>query len=161
MSTMTGTLTGTLTSTLHLNEMPLGETTQAAANETAKTDKLSARREQVKAAQRKRSKRASRNIFLSATALILAIFVLIGLSAYAASIQHANNVLQEENAYIQAEIDSLNSQIVDATKVTKIEKIATEEYGMIYPTAENCIVISEDSESGENLAAVIRSEAYN
>lgn len=112
-------------------------------------------------AGRKRSRRASRNIMTTVAAVILAVFVLIGLSAYAASLQHANNVLEKENAYIQAEIDSLNSRIVEATKVTKIEKIATEEYGMIYPTADNCVVISEDTESGENLAAVIRGEAYN
>ena len=93
--------------------------------------------------------------------IIIAIFVLIGLSAYAASLQHANNVLVEENQYLQAEIDSLNSRIVEETKVTRVEKIATEEYGMIYPTTDNCIVISEDAETGENLAAVIRSEAYN
>ncbi|MBQ6315584.1 MAG: hypothetical protein IKE85_02005 [Mogibacterium sp.] len=115
----------------------------------------------VRAASKRRSRRASRNLVLTATAIMTAIFILIGLSAYAASLQHANNVLAEQNAYLQAEIDSLNSQIIEETKVTRIEKIATEEYGMIYPTAENCIVISEDTESGQNLAATIRSEAYN
>lgn len=150
MSTMTGTV--------HLNKMQLGEIAPTRAIESR--ERLSERKVQALAA-RKKSRRASRNLFLSAAALILAVFVLIGLSAYAASIQHANNVLEQENAYIQAEIDSLNSRIVDATKVTKIENIATEEYGMIYPTSENCIVLSEDSESGENLAATIRSEAYN
>lgn len=153
----------TITGTIHLNNTLMGEIPMEAVNETdtTRTDRLQARREQLKAAQRKMSRRASRNLFFSAAALIIAVFILIGMSAYAASIQHANNVLEKENAYIQAEIDSLNSRIVDATKVTKIEKIATEEYGMIYPTTENCIVISEDSESGENLAAVIRHEAYN
>ena len=48
-------------------------------------------------AARTRSKRASRNMFLTAAALVAAVFLLVGLSAYAASIQHANNVLAEEN----------------------------------------------------------------
>lgn len=151
MSTMTGTI--------HLNNTQLGEL-KIEEPISVSRQKLNERKTQV-AAQRKRSRRAARNLFLSAAALMLAVFVLIGLSAYAASIQHANNVLEQENAYIQAEIDSLNSRIVDATKVTKIEKIATQEYGMIYPTSENCLVLSEDSKSGENLAALIRSEAYN
>ena len=112
-------------------------------------------------AARTRSKRASRNLFLTAAALVAAVFLLVGLSAYAASIQHANNVLMEENAYLQAEIDSLNSQIVEQTKVTRVEEVATKKYGMVYPTSDNCIVINENEESSTSLAASIRSEAYN
>lgn len=110
---------------------------------------------------RTRSKRVSRNMIRTAVALIAAVFLLVGLSAYAASIQHANNVLSQENAYLQAEIDSLKSQLVEETKVTRVEEIATEEYGMVYPTSDNCIVIDESEESSSNLAAEIRSQAYN
>ena len=95
------------------------------------------------------------------SAIVLAVFILVGLSAYAASIQHANNVLMEENEYLQAEIDSLNSQIVEATKITKVEEVAKKKYGMVYPSPENCIVINENSENSQNLAVSIRSEAYN
>ncbi|MBE6042320.1 MAG: hypothetical protein E7220_07350 [Clostridiales bacterium] len=109
----------------------------------------------------KRSGRVSRNLFILTAAVVLAVFILIGLSAYAANLQHANNVLEEQNSLLKAEIGSLNSQIVEETNVTKVEKLATEEYGMVYPTSENCITISEDSDSGDNLAATIRSEAYN
>lgn len=112
-------------------------------------------------AVRTRSRRASRNMILTMAALIAAVFVLVGLSAYAASIQHANNVLTQENAYLQAEIDSLNSQIVEQTKVTRVEEVATKKYGMVYPTSDNCIVINENEESSSSLAATIRSEAYN
>ena len=49
-------------------------------------------------AARTRSRRASRNMILTMVALMAAVFVLVGLSAYAASIQHANNVLTQENA---------------------------------------------------------------
>ena len=112
-------------------------------------------------AARTRSRRASRNMILTMVALMAAVFVLVGLSAYAASIQHANNVLTQENAYLQAEIDSLNSQIVEQTKVTRVEEVATKKYGMVYPTSDNCIVINENEESSTSLAASIRSEAYN
>ena len=115
----------------------------------------------VRVQGRTRSKRASRNLFLAISSIVLAVFILVGLSAYAASIQHANNVLIEENEYLQAEIDSLNSQIVEATKITKIEEVAKLKYGMVYPSPENCIVINETSENSQNLAVSIRSEAYN
>ncbi len=91
---------------------------------------------------------------------LLAVFTLVGMRSYAAILQHENNVLTEQNAMIQAEIDSLNSQIVEETKVTRIEKIATDDYGMVYPSSENCIKLGSSSENGEGLASVIRNEAY-
>lgn len=92
---------------------------------------------------------------------LLVIFTLVSLQAYTATLQHANITLQEENAYIQAEIDSMQSQIVEQTKLTKIEKTATKKYGMVYPTSDNCVTIHEEEEMADNLAATIRSEAYN
>ena len=93
---------------------------------------------------------------------LLVIFVLVGYQAYTASLQYENNTLNDENAYLQAEIDSLESQIVEETKVTSIEKTATEKYGMVYPTAENCITIKQDKAvANNNLAAKIKKRAYN
>jgi cell division protein FtsL len=92
---------------------------------------------------------------------IAGLFILIGLRAYGATIQHENNELIRDNQYLQAEIDSLKSQIIEETKVTRIEKVATSEYGMVYPTSDNCVRIKSDKEDRENLAALIRSEAYN
>ncbi|MBR2591372.1 MAG: hypothetical protein IKD62_00200 [Oscillospiraceae bacterium] len=91
---------------------------------------------------------------------MLGVFVLIGMRSYGAIIQHENNVLAEENAYIQAEIDSLNSQIVEETKVTRIEKVATEDFGMVYPTPDNCIRLGDDDDDDKGLAEAIRTEAY-
>lgn len=92
---------------------------------------------------------------------IIGVFLLIGMRSYAAIIQHENNELIEQNEYLQAEIDSLSSQIIEETKVTKIEKVATGEYGMVYPSSSNCIKLSEEEETSENLASSIRSAAYN
>lgn len=147
-----------MTETLEMtNTMALS--VQAGSLPMTGTSPVSAGR--VRTISRTRSRRASRNMLLTALAVITAVFLLVGLSAYAASIQHANNVLAQENAYLQAEIDSLNSQIVEETKVTKVEEIATEEYGMVYPTSANCIVIDESEKSKSGLAAEIRHEAYN
>ena len=88
-------------------------------------------------------------------------FVLVGMRAYCASLQHANNELIKENGYLEAEIDSLNSQLIEQINVTTIEQIATDDYGMVFPTAENVIYLDENKEQEDSLAAVIRSEAYN
>ncbi len=112
-------------------------------------------------ARKKNNNRISRNIMVLATTVVIMVFALVGLSVYAAVLQHANNVLESDNDYIQAEIDSLNSQIVEETKVTKIEQTATSEYGMVYPTSDNCVFIDEKSEETANLASTIKGEAYN
>lgn len=93
--------------------------------------------------------------------VIIGIFVLVGMRSYAAIIQHENNLLIEQNEYLQAEIDSLSSQIIEETKVTRIEKVATEKYGMVYPSSDNCMTLSMDAPDAQNLASAIRSEAYN
>lgn len=103
----------------------------------------------------------SRSLVKIIALALLIIFTLVSLQAYTATLQHANITLQEENAYIQAEIDSMCSQIVEETKVTKIEKTARKKYGMVYPTSDNCVTIHEEEEMADNLAATIRSEAYN
>lgn len=113
------------------------------------------------AAKKKKINRVSRNFVILLASAALLLFAVVGMSAYAAVLQHANNALEKDNSYIQAEIDSLNSQIVEETKVTKIEQTATGEYGMIYPSAENCVYIDENSDGAANLASTIKGEAYN
>ena len=95
------------------------------------------------------------------TVIMIGIFVLVGMRSYAAIIQHENNVLERENEYLQAEIDSLESQLVDETRVTRIENVATQQFGMVYPSAENVVKLGNMESEVKNLAAAIRSEAYN
>ena len=95
------------------------------------------------------------------TIVMIGIFVLVGMRSYAAIIQHENNILERENEYIQAEIDSLQSQIVDETRVTRIENVATQQFGMVYPSTENVVKLGNAEPEVKNLAAAIRSEAYN
>ena len=110
-------------------------------------------------ADRKRADRRSAVRIL--TVIMIGIFVLVGMRSYAAIIQHENNVLERENEYIQAEIDSLQSQIVEETRVTRIENVATEQFGMVYPSVENVVKLGNAESEVKNLASAIRSEAYN
>jgi cell division protein FtsL len=113
------------------------------------------------AERRARDRRDRKFIVRIAVIAIAGLFILIGLRAYGATIQCENNELIKENQYLQAEIDSLKSQIIEETKVTRIEKEATSELGMVYPTSQNCVRLTENKDSKQNLAALIRSEAYN
>ena len=119
---------------------------------------MESRAERIRAARIKADRRSAVRLV---AVIIIGIFVLVGMRSYAAIIQHENNVLQMQNEYLQAEIDSLSSQITEETKVTKIEQVATEKYGMVYPSADNNVVLGSAQEEAGNLASVIISEAYN
>lgn len=110
--------------------------------------------------RRSRESRDRRRMFRITALILFAIFILVGMRAYCANLQHANNELIKENGYLEAEIDSLNSQLIEQTNVTTIEKIATDDYGMIFPTADNVIYLDDGKEQEDSLAAEIRSEAY-
>ena len=113
------------------------------------------------AVRNRRISRDRKRLLRIAAVILIGIFVLVGMRAYCAYMQNANNVLMEENAYLQAEIDSLNSSLSDEIKVTRIEEVAIDEYGMIFPTKDNCINLGNTEVKEESLAQTIRVEAYN
>ncbi len=91
----------------------------------------------------------------------LILLSIVFLAAYSANLQQKNNKLVAANNTIQAEIDSLNEQINNATSIEKVEKIATEKYGMTPQTAKNYVTIEDGTERTKNLADAIKKEAYN
>ncbi len=111
--------------------------------------------------RRNRVAKDRKRLIRVAAVILIGIFVLVGMRAYCAYMQHANNVLIQENAYLQAEIDSLNSSLSEENKVTRIEEVAIDKYGMVFPTSENCINLGTSEDKDESLAQVIKSEAYN
>lgn len=99
--------------------------------------------------------------FILIVIVSLVFLSIVAMSAFAADLQTKNNDLRQANANLQAEIDSLNSQIGAVTNIERIEKVATKEYGMVQPNANNYIAISEETAVDQDLAAIIKDEAYN
>lgn len=99
--------------------------------------------------------------FLLIAIVSLILLSVVVMSAIAADLQARNNELEQANANLQAEIDSLNTQIGAVTNIERIEKVATKEYGMVQPNADNYITISEETAVDQDLAAIIKDEAYN
>lgn len=110
--------------------------------------------------RRKRIAKDRKKLIRIVSVILIGIFVLVGMRAYCAYMQHANNELTKENSYLQAEIDSLNSSLSKEYKVTKVEEVAIEKYGMVFPTADNTINLGTADAEEDSLAQVIRSEAY-
>ena len=110
-----------------------------------------------------RNAKAKQNSKILACVLLVGVLCLsvVVMSAFAANRNRKNNELQKKNDYIQAEIDSLNTKINDASNINKIEKTATEKYGMVHSESQNCITVGGSKSSGKtNLASAIKDEAY-
>lgn len=107
------------------------------------------------------SNNAYRFVFILVIVLA-SIFTLISLSAYSSKLQIENSRLEQSVENLQAEIASLNNDISKESNDSRIEKLATEKLGMVYPSAENSINIDaiEEADDGVSLAATIRAEAY-
>lgn len=110
--------------------------------------------------RRTRAKQNSRMLAIVIIAGIMCLMMVV-MSAFAANLNQENNQLQKKNDYIQAEVDSLNTKINDASNINKIEKTATEKFGMVHSESQNCITIGDSKSSSKtNLASAIKDEAY-
>ena len=134
----------------------------AAATGTMTTN--TARKSSIKSRIKSKNNAMSNQRYGAYVVLVVVLTVIVGMIAIRsveASLQHSNNLLTKDNEYLQAEIDALNSEIINETKLSNIEKTAVSELGMITPTSENCITIEDEKSANSNLAATIIDEAYN
>jgi cell division protein FtsL len=82
-------------------------------------------------------------------------------TAYATQIKYNLNEITKENIIMQGEIDNMNVIIQGENNVAKIEDKAINLLGMVYPSYDQIVYISEDSEKINNFASVLREQAYN
>ncbi len=82
-------------------------------------------------------------------------------TAYAANIKYHINTMNRENEVIQGEIENLNVKIESASNIQIIENRATLELGMVYPVAEQLIVVNQNEETVKDFASLIKEQVYN
>lgn len=135
--------------------------------------------EELDSKRKRQSKRSSKNVAKPQTSkgvftkqdraklfvlmLIIGILCIAGVvtTAYATQVKYNINQVSKENAVIQGEIDNLNVIIEGANNVKNIEDKAINQLGMIYPSYEQIVYISQNSEKSNNFALVLREQAYN
>ena len=86
---------------------------------------------------------------------------MVVLTAYAAELRVENNNLIDKNKALQGEVETLSVQIKTANNIDHIESVAKNKLGMVYPTSDECVYITNNDKASSNLATVIRKEAYN
>ncbi len=104
--------------------------------------------------------RDKRRVLIS---ILLAGFVCISMvvmTAYAAELRCENNELIARNEALRGEVDTLDIEIKTAGNIENLEKAATDKLGMRYPTAEECVYLTDRDAPQANFAAVLRRAAY-
>ena len=91
---------------------------------------------------------------------LICVFIVV-LTAYATELRVDNNNLIASINTLQGEVDTLNVQIKQANNIEHIEKIATQQLGMVYPDGNQCVYISQEDAPTSNLAMLIRENAYS
>ena len=100
---------------------------------------------------------------------IMAAIILVGaisitivvMSAFAAELRRDNNRLINENEELSGEVETISVKIKSKNSIDHIEKVAKKELGMVYPTSEQMVQVTEKDSPGANFASTIKKQAYN
>lgn len=105
--------------------------------------------------------RSERRILSSIILIGLICIFIVVLTAYATELRVDNNKLISDINILQGEIDTLNVQIKQANNIERIEQVAVQQLGMVYPDGDQCVYISREDAPSGNLAMLIKENAYS
>ena len=96
--------------------------------------------------QRKKAERTARDRSRILLALFVAGMLALGIiiaAAYGASVNYNNNKLRDSNAALKGEVEMLEIQIQSANNIAEIQERAEAELDMLYPAADQLVVLSQ------------------
>lgn len=158
---MAGQMTATELNKMRVQTLPDERTPEERRKARKKLAKAKRKRLQQEVVTSKTSVSRDRK-FAVATVIVIGM-VMVGIifvSAYCASIKYDINTMNKEIVALQEDIDFLKVEIESGTNIATIEKKALKELGMIYPTAEQFVYIDLKKPVKEDLAQVIKENAY-
>ena len=90
----------------------------------------------------------------------LVCLMIIVVTAYGASINYTNNQLRESNKALRSEVDTLEIRLQSANNIAEIQDQAMNDLGMIYAEGRAYVDLTEAEEAPEDLAVVLKDNAY-
>ncbi|MBQ2063747.1 MAG: cell division protein FtsL [Firmicutes bacterium] len=96
--------------------------------------------------QRKKAEMTARDRSRILLALFVAGMLALGIiiaAAYGASVNYNNNKLRDSNAALKGEVEMLEIQIQSANNIAEIQERAEAELDMLYPSADQLVVLSQ------------------
>ena len=91
----------------------------------------------------------------------IAMIMLIIITAYSANLQYNINSMLKENRALAGEIENLQVKVYSANNIEYVESKATGELGMVYPSENSKVYITDDDIPEEGFADMLREKAYN
>lgn len=101
--------------------------------------------------------------FVALAALWILFLGIVFTSAKCTEIKCSLNEINEQNAIIENENIILKTQIETAGTMGKIEKVAVDKLGMVYPSDKECTFLTPHvagADGEQNLRTIIKSKAY-
>ena len=96
--------------------------------------------------QRKKAEMTARDRSRILLALFVAGMLALGIiiaAAYGASVNYNNNKLRDSNAALKGEVEMREIQIQSANNIAEIQERAEAELDMLYPSADQLVVLSQ------------------
>ena len=96
--------------------------------------------------QRKKAEMTAKDRSRILLALFVAGMLALGIiiaAAYGASVNYNNNKLRDSNAALKGEVEMLEIQIQSANNIAEIQERAEAELDMLYPAADQLVVLSQ------------------
>ena len=111
--------------------------------------------------QRKKAEMTARDRSRILLALFVAGMLALGIiiaAAYGASVNYNNNKLRDSNAALKGEVEMLEIQIQSANNIAEIQERAEAELDMLYPAADQLVVLSQTAVA-VNIGQALRTTA--
>lgn len=116
----------------------------------------------------KKAKRPKPGITAKDKARLMVLTVAVGIlcvgliitTAFAASIKYDTNQMIKENNALEADIENLNVKIYSTNNIEAIEKKATKELGMEYPSSKQIVYLTEEEKPAKGFADILKKQAY-
>lgn len=106
------------------------------------------------------TKEQKKVLFMTLLGGILCLLIVV-MTSYAAQLQVENNQLAKNIDSMQGQVDLLDIKIKSATNVSTIETKAVSELGMVYPTTDSMIYVTDGDAPSGDFATVVKEKAYS
>ncbi|MEE3362762.1 MAG: cell division protein FtsL [Anaerovoracaceae bacterium] len=82
-------------------------------------------------------------------------------SAFVASVTYQNNQLKAQNAALQSEVDTLQTQVDSATNLSTVASKASDKLGMVFPDGRSYVEITSADKTQDGFAASLKKQAFD
>ncbi len=105
--------------------------------------------------------REKKRILLGLTIAGMIAVALVISTAFAAALQKENNRLEQANGLLSDQIERLNIELSTSNNSGRIEELAKEKLGMVFPGEDQVVFLTEKDAPPKEFASIMKRTVYN